>query len=60
MRRLYLLGMTRKEINACRETCDDIFGKCMNNPYVLSSIKLEKFDEILSRLNKKPDNIEVK
>jgi len=55
VRRLWLLGLNKKEINACRLTCDQIYQKCMENPYTLPAIPLEKCDEILGRLNKIPD-----
>ena len=54
LRRLYLFGLTKKEINACRMTCDDIYLRCMNNPYTIPAIPLEKCDGILDRLNKRP------
>lgn len=54
MRRLYLLGINKTEINACRLTCDQIYEKCSGNPYVLPAIPLEKCADILDRLNKKP------
>lgn len=56
LRRLYLFGLTKKEINACRMTCDDIYLKCMDNPYTVPAIPLEKCDSILDRLNKRPNN----
>lgn len=55
LRRLYLLGLTRKEINACRMTCEEIYQKCVSNPYTIPAIPIEKCDLILDRLNKKPD-----
>ena len=55
LRRLYLFGLTKKEINACRMTCDEIYNRCMENPYTVPAIPLEKCDAILDRLNKKPD-----
>jgi hypothetical protein len=55
LRRLYLFGLTKKEINACRMTCDEIYLKCMENPYTVPAIPLEKCDAILERLNKRPE-----
>ena len=57
LRRLYLFGLTKKEINACRLTCDEIYLKCMENPYTLPAIPLDKCDAILDRLNKTPDPV---
>jgi hypothetical protein len=54
IRRLYLFGLTKKEINACRMTCDEIYQACMVNPYTVPAIPLEKCDAILDRLNKRP------
>ena len=58
VRRLHLLGLTNREINACRMTCETIYNKCMENPYVLPAIPLEKCAEILDRINKKPEHID--
>lgn len=59
LRRLYLFGLTKKEINACRSTCDQIYQKCIENPYTLPAIPLDKCEGILNRLNKKPDKLDV-
>ena len=56
LRRLYLFGLTKKEINACRMTCDEIYQRCMINPYTIPGIPIEKCDGILDRLNKRPVN----
>lgn len=52
LRRLYLFGLNKKEINACRLTCDEIYNKCMENPYTIPAIPLEKCDKILDIINK--------
>lgn len=54
LRRLYLFGLTKKEINSCRMTCDEIYRKCMENPYTIPGIPIEKCDSILDRINKQP------
>lgn len=59
LRRLYLFGLNNKEINACRLTCDQIYEKCMSNPYVIPAIPLEKCNSILGALNKKPNNDQI-
>ena len=56
LRRLYLFGLSKKEINACRLTCDALYQKCMDNPYTVPAIPIEKCDAIMDRLNKKPDD----
>lgn len=53
LRRLYLFGLNKKEINACRLTCDEIYTKCVNNPYTVPAIPLDKCASILDQLNKK-------
>ena len=55
LRRLWLFGLTNKEINACRLTCDKIYEKCLTNPFTLPAIPLEKCMTILDILNKKLD-----
>jgi hypothetical protein len=54
LRRLYLFGLTKKEINACRMTCDEIYNCCIENPYTIPAIPIEKCNGILERLNKRP------
>lgn len=53
IRRLYLFGLTKKEINACRMTCQEIFERCIDNPYTVPGIPLEKCDIILEITGKK-------
>jgi hypothetical protein len=55
LRRLYLFGLTKKEINACRMTCDEIYQRCMTNPYTVPAIPIDKCDMILDRMNKRPN-----
>ena len=52
LRRLYLLGLTKTEINNCNMLCDDIYNSCIKNPFTLASISMEKCDIILQRLQK--------
>lgn len=58
MRRLYLFGLTKKEIESAKLTCDEIYQKCMKNPYLVPSIPLEKADAILEMTNKKSNSPE--
>lgn len=55
LRRLYLFGLNKKEINASRMTCDEIYQQCMVNPYTIPAIPLDKCDNILKSLNKTPE-----
>lgn len=59
LRRLYLLGITKYEINATRLTCEEIYQKCINNPYTVPAISLDKCSAILSRLNRKPTEDDI-
>ncbi len=52
LRRLYLLGLTNKEIDACKLDCNKIYEACMTNPHKLYAIPMEKCEEILLRQNK--------
>jgi hypothetical protein len=54
LRQLYLFGLNNTEINNLREqfTTAEIYKKCVENPYLLTDIKIEKCDEILGRQNK--------
>lgn len=53
LRRLWLFGLTNKEINACRLTCEKIYQQCLSNPFTLPAIPLDKCINILDILNKK-------
>ena len=55
LRRLWLFGLTNKEINSCRMTCENIYQKCLVNPFALPAIPLDKCINILDMLNKKVD-----
>jgi hypothetical protein len=52
LRRLYLFGLTNREIEACKLSHDQIYERCLSNPYTLVGLSLEKCDEVLSRQNK--------
>ena len=52
LRRLWLLGLTNKEIESCRMSADEIYERCLRNPYPLVGLSLEKCDEVLARQNK--------
>jgi exodeoxyribonuclease V alpha subunit len=55
LRRLWLFGLTNKEINACRLTCDEIYQQCLTNPFTLPAISLEKCQAIHQILSKTVD-----
>lgn len=54
LRRLYLLGLRKKEIKACGMRVDKIFEAARSNPYKLLGISLEKAAEICSMVGLKP------
>lgn len=58
LRSLYLLGLTKKEINACRMKLEDIYEQCLVNPYVLPAVPLEKCENILYSRNIRPTKIQ--
>jgi hypothetical protein len=52
LRRLYLFGLTNKEINACHMPLDEVYQRCLNNPLTIPALSLEKCQEILQRSNR--------
>lgn len=52
LRRLYLFGLTNREIEACKMSHDKIYEYCLTNPYRLIPLSIDKCDEILLRQNK--------
>ena len=55
LRNLYLLGINNREINNSRLDPLKLYQQLLENPYVITSINLEKCDNILSRCGKKVD-----
>lgn len=60
LRRLWLFGLTNREIENCRLPHDDIYQACLTNPFRLPAITIEKCHEILQRQNKKGDPLDVR
>ena len=56
MRRLYLLGLTNYEINACHLPHDEIYEQCIENPFKLAPIPIDKCIAILSSMNRPTDS----
>lgn len=56
LRNLYLLGLNNKQIYNSKLSPLKLYEKCVQNPYMIPSIDLEKCDEILGRCGKKLDN----
>lgn len=57
-RQLNLLGLTNKEIKQFDLPCDIIYNKCLDNPYTIYSIKIEKADQIMNMMNKPINKVE--
>lgn len=56
LRRLYLLGLNNKEIKNTKFGPTEVYKECLQNPYSLYSIPLEKCDNIFNRLGKTVDS----
>jgi len=54
LRRLYLLTLTNEEIQSCRLDHDTIYNICIDNPYRLAPISVEKCKIIMTSLGKIP------
>lgn len=58
LRSLYLLGLTKNEIGTCLmpiylcENSIQLYDICLNNPYTLLSLSLDKCDQIINRCQK--------
>lgn len=52
MRSLYLLGLTNKEIRSSEESPDVLYVRCMENPWSVHSIPLEKCEWLDRRLGR--------
>ena len=60
LRRLKLLGLTMKQIEACKMQADDLYKTCIENPYTIPSLSMEKCEEILGRFDKEMDPKDIK
>lgn len=56
LRNLYLLGLNNKEIKYSKCNPQKLYDKCIQNPYAIKSISLEKCDQILEKIGKKVDD----
>ena len=54
MRSLYLMGLSKKEINACKIPPNLIYERCMKNPFALAPVPMEKCETIFSKLDRTP------
>ncbi len=60
LRQLYLLGLTKKEIESYPDTTKNIYDMCLSNPYKIMTIDLYKCQAILERQNLKPSSTQLK
>lgn len=61
-RRLWLLGLSNKEIRECLKICDScykIYEICLKNPLRLYPIPMNKCMEILNRIKRKPEIVDL-
>lgn len=56
LRRLYLLGLNKSEINASRMTCDKIYQTCIEDPYKIPAIPLDKCENIIDIIGADTNN----
>lgn len=59
MRRLYLLGLTKKEIREINLSCEEIYNIVMDNPYRLAPIPMDKCADILRSMNSTPTEEQI-
>jgi hypothetical protein len=62
-RRLYLLGLNNKEIRECSKVIKSsylIYKKCLENPFMLYPIPMNKCMEITNRIRRKPKPEDIK
>lgn len=52
LRRLYLFGLNNKEIRESKIAPEEIYKLCLENPYKIFSLSIDKCDNILARIGK--------
>ena len=52
LRQLYLLGLTDKEIRECNLPLEELYNKCLKNPFTLTPLSLDKCQDIMNRIGK--------
>jgi exodeoxyribonuclease V alpha subunit len=55
LRRLWLLGINNTEIRKSRMAPEEMYKVCLDNPYKLFSLSLDKCEDIANRTGKQPD-----
>lgn len=59
LRRLYLFGLNNKEIQSCKKTIDEIYNICVDNPFILPAVPIEKAHDILRSMGKSAEHDDV-
>ena len=52
LRQLNLLGLSNKEVKCIGMRCNDLYRQCLENPYTIYTIGIDKADDIMIRMNK--------
>lgn len=55
LRRLYLLGINNREIRSSKKSPEEMYQLCLDNPYKIFSLDINKCDDIAGRLGKEFD-----
>lgn len=59
LRKLYLLGLTKREIRLSYLTVDDLYERLCKNPYTIASVPMEKCNNIMSALGEQPVQLDI-
>ena len=60
LRRLYLLGLTKKEIRGARMNLDYLYEQCMTNPYKVCAIPIDKCNSLMLAMGVIPKTDDVR
>jgi hypothetical protein len=60
LRRLYLLGLTKKEIRGARMNLDYLYEQCMTNPYKVCAIPIDKCNSLMIAMGVIPKTDDVR
>lgn len=55
LRRLYLFGINNREIRDAKMAPEEMYQLCLDNPYKIFSLPIEKCDSIVQRIGKETD-----
>ena len=60
LRRLHCLGLNNREIRLTGIEPDELYARLTENPYTIPSIPMPKCLEILRRMNKEPNSVNIR